>query len=58
MDRTNLFLDKFDKFLTEQLGEDWSYKYDAEDGGLGISLQVWGNGVSNPEDEQEKNNGL
>jgi len=52
MDRTNLFLDKFDKFLTEQLGEDWSYKYDAEDGGLGISLQVWGNGVSNPEDEE------
>ncbi len=52
MDRTNLFLDKFDKFLTEQLGEDWSYKYDAEDGVLGISLQVWGNGVSNPEDEE------
>ena len=51
MDKTDVFLNNFDKFLTEHLGEDWSYKYDAEDGGLGISLHVWGNRVSNPEDE-------
>ena len=52
MDKTEVFLNNFDKFLTEHLGEDWSFKYFAEDGGLDISLQVWGNGVYNPEDEE------
>ena len=36
------FLHDFEKFLIEQLGENWSYKFDGEDGGLSISMQVWG----------------
>ena len=36
------FLNDFEKFLTEQLGENWSYNFDGEDDGLSISMQVWG----------------
>ena len=32
------FLNDFEKFLTEQLGENWSYNFDGEDGGLSTSV--------------------
>ena len=48
------FLNDFEKFLTEQLGENWSYNFDGEEDGLSISMQVWGDKFVEEEEEEEE----